>query len=418
MRFLFRLFLLVFFAVPVAIAGALYMALDDQPLVHRAAEITPANIERGKRILERNDPRNLKPGTVRTMTVSQTDLDLAANYVAHQYGRGSALVLLNNGTAHISATARLPLIPVRNFLNIDCEISAPTALPRIDRLRIGRLPIPPPVAHWTLARIMAVSLGEKDAQTISDVIKKVNIGEARLAVTYQWQADLPDKLRAALLSKPEQERLRVYDQRLAEVSRKLSTKNVSLGEFLAPLFKLAAERSRDGDAIAENRAALFVLTLYVTGQALPKIIPEAKQWPSPVKHTATLNGRDDFPKHFMVSAALAANAGGPFSDAVGVYKEIEDSRGGSGFSFDDIAADRAGTRFGEAAVASEKSALKLQQQLSNGFREADFMPATEDLPSFMQEAEFKRRFGGVGGSEYKRMTAEIERRVAALKLFR
>ena len=44
------------------------------------------------------------------------------------------------------------------------------------------------------------------------------------------------------------------------------------------------------------------------------------------------------------------------SDVIGLYKEIEDSRGGSGFSFNDIAADRAGTRFGEKAVASEDSA--------------------------------------------------------------
>ena len=46
-----------------------------------------------------------------------------------------------------------------------------------------------------------------------------------------------------------------------------------------------------------------------------------------------LNRRDDFPKHFIISAALAAHAGTPLSDAVGVYKEIADSRGGSGFSF-------------------------------------------------------------------------------------
>ena len=35
-----------------------------------------------------------------------------------------------------------------------------------------------------------------------------------------------------------------------------------------------------------------------------------------------------------------------YDDAIGVYKEVRDSRGGSGFSFNDMAANRAGTRFG------------------------------------------------------------------------
>jgi hypothetical protein len=132
----------------------------------------------------------------------------------------------------------------------------------------------------------------------------------------------------------------------------------------------------------------------------------------------TLNRRDDFPKHFMISAALAADAGGPLADAVGLYKEVEDSRGGSGFSFNDVAADRAGTRFGERAAASPVSARKLQQRLSAGVRERDLMPATEDLPEFMPEGEFKRRFGGIGAPAYKQMMAEIERRIASLALYR
>ena len=46
------------------------------------------------------------------------------------------------------------------------------------------------------------------------------------------------------------------------------------------------------------------------------------------------------------------------------------------------------------------------------------MPATADLPEYMAEAEFKRRFGGVDGVEYKKMMAEIERRISALPLYR
>ena len=116
-----------------------------------------------------------------------------------------------------------------------------------------------------------------------------------------------------------------------------------------------------------------------------------------------------------MSAAIAALAGTALADAVGLYKEIDDSRGGSGFSFNDIAADRAGTRFGERAVAAGQAA-PLQTRVAAGLRESDILPATDDLPEFMPEAEFKARFGGVDGPGYRDMMKEIERRVAALPL--
>ena len=49
---------------------------------------------------------------------------------------------------------------------------------------------------------------------------------------------------------------------------------------------------------------------------------------------------------------------------------------------------------------------------------ADLLPEVKDLPEFMQEAEFKRRHGAIGGPEYKKMMAEIGRRVAALAILR
>ena len=228
---------------------------------------------------------------------------------------------------------------------------------------------------------------------------------------------LADKLRAVLIPPEDQERLRVYQQRLVEVSHALSAKNVSMTELLTPLFKLAADRSDGKPAAAENRAALFILTVHINGRSLDKIFPDAKSWPRPAKHGVLLNRRDDFPKHFIISAALAANAGGPLADAVGLYKEVVDSHGGSGFSFNDIAADRAGTKFGEYA-AQGANARMLQKKMRAGIGERDIMPATADLPEFMQEAEFKRRFGGIDAPEYKKLMADIDRRIAALPLYR
>jgi hypothetical protein len=116
---------------------------------------------------------------------------------------------------------------------------------------------------------------------------------------------------------------------------------------------------------------------------------------------------------------LAADTTSPLSRAVGIYKEVADSRGGSGFSFNDIAADRAGTRLGELALARPR---ELQARLAAtqpaGIEDAALMPPWHDLPEFLPEAEFLRRYGGVGAPPYNRLLAEIDRRITALPLLR
>ena len=189
-------------------------------------------------------------------------------------------------------------------------------------------------------------------------------------------------------------------------------------DMLGPLLALAAERSNGASAVEETRAAILMAALASVGKQADILIPDAKTWPQLARRTVLLDGRDDFAKHFLVSAAIAAYAGTVVADAVGLYKEVEDSRGGSGFSFNDIAADRAGTRFGELATASEASARALQARMAAGLSDRDVIPETRDLPEFLPEAEFVRRFGGIGAPAYREMIDEIERRVAALPLYR
>lgn len=416
MRFLLKLILLLILTLPLAIAAMLYLALDTAPSVDRAAEISPANVARAKRILDQNDPRKLRPGARRTISVSASDLDLAANYLAQQYAAGGARVQLGRSQIMIGASLRVPLIPWSIYCNIATTLAADSAWPRLVSLQVGKLPVPPWLARRLIPRLFAALFNDADLHSFLRVIQNVSVNEQRLALTYEWQADLPDKLRQALLPEADRERLRRYQERLAGVSRSMKSYAVSLPQLLVPLFTLAAERSTDSSPIAENRAAIFLLTLYINNQGVEQLVPEAKNWPQPAKHRVLLSGRDDFPKHFIVSAALAAKAGGPLADAVGVYKELADARGGSGFSFNDIAADRAGTRFGEIA-ADPAAARRLQQRLRAGIDEPAIMPKTADLPEFMPEQEFIRRFGGVDAPAYKKMMREIERRVMALPLY-
>lgn len=399
--------------------AAVYLAVERQPLVDTQINFTPEHIARAKLLLERNDPRRLRQGEVRTITVSQEDLDLAINYAASRLGRGAASAVLQDGSATVRLTVLLPSNPLGNYLNLTAVLVDAQDLPRLDELRLGRLPIPSQLAEWALRRGVAHTPGGADyVSALQQVLKQVVLRKNNLTVVYQWDDQLPDRLRSVLLPAETVARAKAYQTRLAELTRPSATGRMSLSSLLQPLMELARQRSAEsGKAVEENQAAILVLTLYVNGRDLATLVPAARTWPIPGPGRVALGGRDDFAQHFTISAALSATSGSPLADAVGVYKEVQDSRGGSGFSFNDIAADLAGTRFGKLATTSETGAIALQGRFAQAIRDADLLPKVSDLPEFMPESEFKRRYGGIGAPAYNAMMRDIDQRLSALPLY-
>ena len=113
-----------------------------------------------------------------------------------------------------------------------------------------------------------------------------------------------------------------------------------------------------------------------------------------------------------MSAALEVLSNVKASNAAGLLKEELDAvDGGSGFSFSDLMADRAGTQLGKMATASQRSARRLQERLRKGLDVDDFFPPAADLPEGLTDAELQRQYGGVGGKRYEALLAEIDRRL-------
>lgn len=410
--------LLLIATLAAGVAAAVTLALDDVPLVSNSATFTPESIERAKRILDRNDPRHLRTGDVRTLSVSAQDADLALNQLLQRYAHGTGRLVVQQGAAHLAITVAMPHSPVGKFLNIDATLEETGKLPTVGYLRIGRLPVPDAVANRLISAAVSMSAPDSEARLVADMVQQVRFGKGRVNIVYRWQEQAPARLTAVAVPPEDQVRLLAYRTRLADWSRRVPGESVPMTALLGDLFGFALERSAGNDPVEENRAAILTAALYVVQQDIAAMVPEAKSWPQPAPRRIVLSGRDDFPKHFLVSAALAANAGKSLADAIGLYKEIQDSRGGSGFSFNDIAADGAGTRFGELATARAEGARRLQQRVVRGIDEPDVMPPSADLPEFMPEAEFVKRFGGVGGPEYDRMMTEIEARIDALPINR
>lgn len=410
-------------ALALVFAGllALVLAVQRAPRWPAPAEVSAADVARARNFLQRNDPRRPAPGPLRTLVASEREANLLLGQLARRVAPGaSAQLVLRSGSAQLQASLPVPGSPFTVWLNITATLRETAGLPAVDHLRVGRLPVP----AWAAARLLprlAERLNAHPEGTLAlGMLRHVHLLPTRLEVVYEWGDDGQQRLLGTLLPAAEQARLTAYAQALAGALQAHASAGggapLPLSRLLPPLFTLASQRSAGGgDALAENRAALLTLALQATGRRLSDLVPTIRAAPQPPGVVVTLAGREDFAQHFLISAVVALEGGGPLADAIGVYKEVADLRDGSGFSFNDIAADRAGTRLG---LLARRDPPLLQARLARGVQEREVMPDVADLPEFLGRGEFLATYGGLDAPPYRRMLADIDRRLDALPLLR
>lgn len=414
LRFLLFAALVALLASPLWLAA---LALHDAALVAHSEELTPEDVERALRLAHSHDPRRALPGIVRTLRLTPHEAEVLLNHAAARVVRSRWKVGLQAGRLRVQGSVAVPANAFGRWLNVEAVFVETPQLPRLESFRLGRLALPPWLVREGLVRGARWRGIDDEGILAALTLRQVRFAASQVLLAYAWSADAPARVVAALLPPQEHERLRRYAAHLADyTARGDAGRARSLSELLPPMFELARRRSAHGhDAAAENRAALLVLGMVANGVGLETLLPERAAELSARRLHVTLGGRRDSTQHFLVSATLAAENGTPLADVVGLYKELADSRGGSGFSFNDMAANRAGTRFGALAVQEPG---KLQARLAAGVAERDFMPPVADLPEFLQQQEFGRRFGGPGAPAYDRMLADIDERIDAAALFR
>ena len=190
-----------------------------------------------------------------------------------------------------------------------------------------------------------------------------------------------------------------------------------LGDWLSAALEVARSRTEGRrDAVRQNRAAMLALG-YVVGHpdvaelAQIPVSPDTIAWSQSVRGRIRLRGRGDWPRHFTVSAALNVMRDLELSDGVGHLKEVRDSMGGSGFSFTDVLANRAGILFSDKSTGSRLDAQAMQRAFRTVPAVERFHPDPEGLPDDMQSVVFRAEYGGVGGRGYKRVMEDIGSRL-------
>ena len=298
----------------------------------------------------------------------------------------------------------------------------------VDRCRLGYIEMP----RWLLRSLSSLVTSQLSLdrrwQPFLKATREMRIEPSFVELAY-GRVRLPPELRRELFGPTAvNEEVLASTQaqidHLLAVIRPLRPAQRTFGLCFETVFTLARERSVGRDAIKENQAGIFALGILLGHPRIEEILglAGAGDGRPAARHALVrivLRGRSDWTRHFCVSAVLAVLSDEAVSGAAGLLKEeLDGDTGGSGFSFSDLLADRAGTTFAIQATRDKASALALQERLAGGFQIDEFFPPAADLPEGISDAQMQSRYGGVGGEGYLRLIEEIERRVTGCAAYR
>ncbi|MBU0971408.1 MAG: hypothetical protein KKC20_12215 [Proteobacteria bacterium] len=431
MKTLFNRFFFLFFVSALLLPAAFaILAIERYPRVLPETDLSQNKIQQVKRIIQehRFDTHGKSPG--KTMALSEADLSLLLEYgVSKAMGIPNFVsrVKLSPGLLTAVATIKIPENFLGNCINLSVMVKERGGILGIHTIRIGQIAIPEPIAKPLLAGLHQFFLHLGPYENLYKTrkgIKQIYINGIPPMVRYELNPMAAENLKAQikkeLVPPDHQARLVRYHNELARLSHQALGRPTPLVTLLQPMFAFASEQSKISNTpVQENKALFQVLALWVSGQRLEAVIDPALEDKiadlSPTK--LLLRNREDLAQHFLVSAALTVSTSGRLANFIGLAKEMDDAKNGSGFSFSDLAADKAGVKIGEMAIAGQNRARQLQQRMQVVLLEDAFMPEIAYLPAPIMALEFKTRYQDMDSVSYNLVTSEIERRLENCLVF-
>lgn len=410
---LFKILLYSLLTCLVLLSILLCFALDDSPQPKVLQGLNRDDIQRAKQLLHvaPEDRQSLK-----TVSLNQKDLNIAAGYLLSHFAENTTQIQILNDRIWFQIAVFVPKNPWGRYLDFSFSLKQIDDTVMIKSFKIGEISIPDRAANRLIPLIVHNTSLNQYWQAASQYVKNVRITPQTLDISYLGSI-VDTAKRLAIRQHQDYPNLHLYQQQINDiVSRHDPAWRLSLSDLLQPLFLSAYQRSDDDNAIRENRAVIIAVASYVYKNELRRYLPlglvYSKEYP------VFAYKRIDIPQHFIASALLTAADSSLLSEQMAVDKEVGDAQQGSGFSFIDLSADRAGTRFGRLAIASPEQARELQRIMSAIKDYSAIIPDIQDLPEHMDEQTFRLKYGGVGSPAYLEAIRLIDKRIAALPLYR
>lgn len=402
------------------------LAIDSEPAVDSRAAEQISDADTVNRLLEQIQQSVDDRFNEHVIKVSESQVASLVGFMqrAAPYFKGNVSITDEQGT--LEASIAVPVLWGEGYINVNLQILPDDKL-NVGHLKIGSLTIPGSVAvglgEWIINTYTDSDIGSQAKNQIA----RVSMTPSSVAVTIRPMDGFLHSLndvRAGLgATEPDQltERTAYYLRYIAGRDISLDRKSHSISDYLRLIMARAREQSQSPeDAVAHNKAAILALAVFLGHHRVANLVGDVQP---DVEHAlkpaapATLRGRSDLAKHFIISAALKMLSEQSVTFAIGEFKELMDrGMGGSGYSFIDLTADLAGVELGKV-LGDPQTALSAQDELARVFDESVYMPDIDGLIEGLSKQEFTTRYDKVDSDAYLEEVARIKARLAQIPLY-
>ena len=435
-RLLRLLFLLIVLMMVVVPSVLIFLTFEKKPAVEKSELIDTDKATRAKELAERSLKEIIKQDDAAFVSISasEDDLNSLMAILARGIPRLQGRINITQSGLNAAMTFRLPHNPIGSFINLRVGIYPSESGLQLSPVTIGRIRISNKVALFIFRLALDLGLGNQSGTVALNSIRSVIFKQNTVTFNLRPIPDLIERKNKIahrlkffqdtlpIIANPET--VRVYYADLIKRESRIQTgQSVSLAYFIGPLFQLAQRRSYGSNPAEENKAALLALAMYLGDRRFEKFIGSVRtkemKLPQPRYRNVLLGGREDSRLHFVISAGLKILTDSGITYAIGEFKELLDaSKGGSGFSFVDLASDLSGLRLAEVATDSSGGARRIQSVLAGEVSEAMFYPKVQDLPEDLSQAEFERIYGNVENDKYLNLVNVIKDRISQLRAYK
>jgi hypothetical protein len=426
----------VFIAIPLIV---LSHAIDSYALVISTESIDADSAGKAKKIAQQLRQDLIHPDT----SLPYNQFTLSGNEINGVIALGMRGIEGFKGRVNVTPvgikiafTFDLPPNPFGNYINLTGTILPSQTGLVLQDASLGSLKLPGNVAMSFIEALLNGLLSGKDTGTLLiNSIESITVKNSNLTLVYHVIPNLREifvettgrvkNIRDDLKIFGDPTTVRLYYHSLCDFHKQIADitgDKVSLGFYLSTVFSVVQKRSLLGeDPVEENKAALLALGIFLGSSNFDAVVgaidEETFRICTPSSNHTVLANRSDLSLHFIYSAALKVISNSGLSFALGEFKELADSqKGGSGFSFADLAADRAGIRFAEQTLDSSDP-LRIQFMAKELTQEEVFFPSISTLPEDIPQHLFEKH-GGIESDYYKKYLTIINDRIDNLTLYK
>jgi len=410
-----------FVGITLFIAFIMAVILQSFPTIKKQKPITPAEMTTAKNNIKDIQDQLSSYQNFITFSFSANDLNAISKLGTFVLPNTQVLISTSNlGVLISTSTSISAFSPL--YLNTSCWLTQGINGSTLDDCYLGNLPISGFLIEWIISTGVYAILGKEVSDTFNNLLASTNYTNTSLSFNVKKPKFLRNEIKKSLkqvgniarmytqASTVHPELVKVYIDKIDSIP------STNLADYLKHLFALANVRSTKNDPIQENTAVIWSLAIKFGDYRFASLMG-IKNFKEQIQ-VPSLRGRDDLAKHFIYSAVLQQLAEINIGLSIGESKELLDSiSGGTGLSFADIAANKAGLKFAKYVTANETSALSAQAMLMNISNEDSFFPFTHDLPEGFTGNNFIRVIKSTDSDNYKKVEKEINKRVNQLALY-